>query len=274
MLDNLMKKPGLKWLALSVLTIVLVIISLVSWRYIASHPSTDDAYVQANIINIAPQISGPVAATFVNDNQYVKKGTILFTIDPKPYELAVANAAAKLEVVEKKAKRIVTLAKQGSASQEQSDELQAELTMAKTASQQAQLNLAYTQVVAPADGYITNYKLRTGTMLQAGNPVFALVENNTWWVDANYKETQLERIRPGQTATIELDMYQKPVFKGIVESISSGSGSTFSLLPPENATGNWVKVTQRFQVKIKITDVPANYRLRVGSSASVTIKAV
>ncbi len=105
-----------------------------------------------------------------------------------------------------------------------------------------------------------------------GRPLFALVEDSDWWVDAHFKETDITRLRPGQSAEIGLDMYPGLALKGTVESISAGSGATFSLLPPENATGNWVKVTQRYTVRIKIDGRPPNGQpLRVGASAKATV---
>ncbi len=129
-----------------------------------------------------------------------------------------------------------------------------------------------THVTAPGDGWVSNLNLRPGSVIQAGTPAFALIEDGHWWVDANFKETDLARIMPGQTATIRLDMYPGAKLDGVVESISAGSGSTFSVLPPENATGNWVKVTQRFPIRIRITSQPSSDQpLRVGASADVTI---
>jgi membrane fusion protein, multidrug efflux system len=129
-----------------------------------------------------------------------------------------------------------------------------------------------THVTAPAAGWVTNVSLRPGAIVQAGTPAFAIVEDGDWWVDANFKETDLGRIKPGQKAAIHLDMYPGLTLDGAVESISAGSGATFSVLPPENATGNWVKVTQRFPIRIKITSAPnPDKPLRMGSSASVTI---
>jgi membrane fusion protein (multidrug efflux system) len=129
-----------------------------------------------------------------------------------------------------------------------------------------------THVTAPAGGWVTNASLRPGAIVQAGTPAFAIVEDGDWWVDANFKETDLGRIKPGQKASIRLDMYPGLTLDGVVESISAGSGATFSVLPPENATGNWVKVTQRFPIRIKITSAPSPDKpLRLGSSATVTI---
>jgi membrane fusion protein (multidrug efflux system) len=129
-----------------------------------------------------------------------------------------------------------------------------------------------THFTAPAGGWVTNASLRPGAIVQAGTPAFAIVEDGDWWVDANFKETDLGRIKPGQKASIRLDMYPGLTLDGVVESISVGSGATFSVLPPENATGNWVKVTQRFPIRIKITSAPSPDKpLRLGSSATVTI---
>ncbi|MGA7374670.1 MAG: HlyD family secretion protein [Methyloceanibacter sp.] len=128
-----------------------------------------------------------------------------------------------------------------------------------------------THATAPADGLLSNVTLRPGATVQAGAPLFAIIEANRWWVDANFKETDLARIKVGQPATVRLDMYPGVNFDGIVESISSGSGASFSVLPPENASGNWVKVTQRFPVRISVANPPADKPLRVGASATVMI---
>ena len=129
-----------------------------------------------------------------------------------------------------------------------------------------------THVTAPTSGWVSSVKLRPGTVIQAGTPVFAIIEDGKWWVDANFKETDLARIKPGQEATIDLDMYPGIKLTGVVESISAGSGAVFSVLPPENATGNWVKVTQRFPVRIKITSAPdPDKPLRMGATATVRI---
>ncbi len=130
-----------------------------------------------------------------------------------------------------------------------------------------------THVIAPSDGILSNVSLRPGATVQAGTPLFAIIGSNAWWVNANFKETDLARIRLGQPATVRLDMYPTVTFDGVVESISAGSGAIFSVLPPENATGNWVKVTQRFPVRIRISNPPHDPTepLRVGASATVTV---
>lgn len=151
------------------------------------------------------------------------------------------------------------------------DDANARVRQAQVRLDRALLNLSYTNVKAPAAGYTTKFKLRTGATVKIGQPLFYFVEDGCWWIEANYKETQMKHIKPGQMAEIELDMYPGTKLKGYVESISRGSGAFFSLLPPENATGNWVKVTQRFPIRIVLLNVPKTIVPRVGASANVVI---
>ncbi len=145
----------------------------------------------------------------------------------------------------------------------------AAIKSAQTALDQARLDLAHTRITAPADGIIGEFDLRPGSFVSASSPLFALVEHDPVWVDANFKETDLPRIQPGQSATVTVDLLPGRTFRGEVEGLSPASGAAFSLLPPENATGNWVKITQRFAVRIRLLDpLP---ELRVGASAEVRI---
>jgi membrane fusion protein (multidrug efflux system) len=147
----------------------------------------------------------------------------------------------------------------------------ATIQAAVAAVEQAKLDLQRTHVVAPADGVVTNLTLRPGDVVQPGAPLFVIISNQHFWIDANFKETELNQIRPGETATIEVDMYPGREFHGVVESLSGGSGTAFSLLPPQNATGNWVKVTQRVPVRIRVTDPDPQWPLRVGTTATVKV---
>lgn len=137
---------------------------------------------------------------------------------------------------------------------------------------QALLNLSYTKILAPTDGIVSKVEqLQVGDYLKAAEPAFALVSNTDIWVEANFKETDLTYVRPGQTVTITVDLYPGTVFHGRVISLSPGTGASFSLLPPENATGNWVKVVQRLPVRISIEDLDPNLPLRLGLSANVNV---
>ncbi|MFD2112683.1 HlyD family secretion protein [Thiorhodococcus fuscus] len=296
--------------------------------YSSAHPSTSDAYLGRHLVNIAAQVSGPIQSVLVHNNQAVKRGDLLLTIDPEPFRLAVRKAEAQLQQAkesleaanarvdaaqaqlasaqanadqaERHAKRIADLVAKGSASKDVGDSAEqsrldaqgaltsarAELSAAKAARgalgddnaavrsaqaalDQARLDLQHTRIAAPADGIVGDFDLRPGSYVDSGSALFALVESHDVWVDANFKETDLPRIRPGQPATVSVDLLPGKDFKGEVEGLSPASGASFSLLPAENATGNWVKVTQRFAVRVRILDpVPA---LRVGASAEVRV---
>lgn len=137
--------------------------------------------------------------------------------------------------------------------------------------QQALLDLEYTRVTAPAAGRVTNLRLTAGTQVQANATQFVLVAENGYWVDANFKEGELPGIRPGQRARVELDAMPGTIFDGTVESISPGTGAAFALLPPQNATGNWVKTAQRVPVRIRLIDLPPDGTLPIGASATVRV---
>jgi membrane fusion protein (multidrug efflux system) len=319
-----------KWLIVILLLIVATIVGFRYWRHSQLYVSTDNAYVNANTVEIAAQISGAVTSVAVNNNQRVKKGDPLFDIDPRPYQVALdkgqaqlrlaeqsvsqqsaAVAAAQAQVAQRAAElknaqsnnaRTQRLVKQGFLSEQGSETArtqavtaaaalraaQANLEQARSALgatgadnagvqaaqaavDQAKLDLQHTHVTAPTQGVVANLSLRPGDTVQPGVPLFSLISNQEYWADANFKETELERIRPGLPATITVDMYPDHPFHGVVESVSGGSGTAFSLLPPQNATGNWVKVTQRVPVRVRFTNPDPNYPLRIGTTATVEI---
>ncbi|MGH7987206.1 MAG: HlyD family secretion protein [Candidatus Binataceae bacterium] len=143
---------------------------------------------------------------------------------------------------------------------------------ADAALETAELNLSYTRIRAPFDGIVTRKTAHAGNRVEAGEPLMAIVPVNRLYITANYKETQLTDVRVGQTADITLDIYPNYTYKAHVDSISSGTGAAFALLPPENATGNWVKVVQRVPVKVVLNEPPpVDKPLRMGLSAEVTI---
>lgn len=324
------KRQALFWVVIAIILCFGVYSYFLYQKY---WPYTDDAYVNANYINVAAQVSGPIAHLYVRNNEYVHKGQILFEIDPSLFvaqvqqqqanlilaiqqmeadeaavDVAAANvdaAQAQLTVNQKNYDRTITLVKRGEASIASGDdalgdlqssqanlvaaqnqliqakkilgdpgERNAQIKLAQAELQTAKLNLSYTKVYAPEDSYVTNFETRVGSMVTAQQTLFQLVEAHQWWVYANYKEDQMGRLQPGQPATITIDMYPGHRFKGYVESTSRGSGSIFSLLPPENATGNWVKVTQRFPVKVIIMEDDPKFPLRAGASSEVTINTL
>jgi len=148
----------------------------------------------------------------------------------------------------------------------------ANVQAAAAALDQAKLDLSRTHVAAPTDGVIANFNLQPGNVVQPGVALFVIVASQEFWVDANFKETQLKAIHPGQHATVTTDMYPDHPFEGVVQSVAGGAGSAFSLLPPQNATGNWVKVTQRVPVRVRIENPDPQHPLRIGTSATVKVR--
>jgi membrane fusion protein, multidrug efflux system len=314
--------------------IALVLAALIGgfafYHYSGLTRSTENAYINADVVNVAAQVSGRVTAVYVRDNQHVRKGDALFDIDPEPFAIALQRAEADLAQARQSARqdnaevsvaraqiaqiesdlanartsyaRDKELVAQHFLSQQTLDDAQtkqqslqaaleqarAKLTKALSAPQkpeergdvlkaqaaieQAKLDLEHTHVTAAQDGQISNLSLTAGSLVGVGEPLFALIAENSFHIDANFKETELPGIHPGQDVDIKIDMYPGQHFKGTVESLSGGTGTAFSLLPPQNATGNWVKIAQRVPVRIKLAQTDADHPLRIGATASVTVQ--
>jgi membrane fusion protein (multidrug efflux system) len=155
----------------------------------------------------------------------------------------------------------------------QAQSAEARMQLAKAALDQARLNLEYTTVKAPVAGIVSKKTVESGQVVQPGQPLMAIVPQEDLWVTANFKETQLEDMRSGQAATVSVDAFGGRVFRARVDSIASATGAKFSLLPPENATGNYVKVVQRIPVKLVFDEEQdAEHRLRPGMSVVVKVR--
>lgn len=169
--------------------------------------------------------------------------------------------------------RVDAAVRQAKAARSQIGQAKARVTQADAALDAARLELSYTTVTAPTSGIIGKKNVEVGQLIQSGQPLMAVVEDDTTWVLANFKETQLQQMRPGQVVDIEVDAYPDVVFHGRVDSLSPATGAKFSLLPPDNATGNFTKVVQRIPVKIVFTDPPDPQRpLRVGMNVVATVE--
>jgi membrane fusion protein, multidrug efflux system len=154
----------------------------------------------------------------------------------------------------------------------QAEEASARVSRARATLEQALLNHQYTELKAPVTGVVSHRSAEVGQVVQPGQPLLALVPLEDIWVTANFKETQLQQIRPGQPASISVDAYGGRKYRGRVDSIAAATGARFSLLPPENATGNFVKVVQRVPVKIVFEkDQDAEHLLRPGLSVTPTV---
>ncbi|HET9376570.1 MAG TPA: HlyD family secretion protein [Chthoniobacterales bacterium] len=277
--------------------ITLIIVGLALWaavslysRYI-ENPWTRDGQVRANIVGIAPRVSGPIIHVAVRDNQQVRTGDLLFEIDPSDFQAQVdiasgqvQNGEANLKQQEQNLQRQTELyknhvntAQDFQNAQDSAAAAQAQLASAKANLELAKLNLGYTKVFAPVDGYVTNMNTSEGTYVIAGKQLMALVDTNSFWIAGYFKETQLPHIRIGQKATITMIGYETQPFQGIVRSIGWGiyvqdgsdSDST-GLLPSISQTIDWVRLPQRFPVRIHVlgqSPVP----LRIGQTVSVAM---
>ena len=321
------------------------------WTWSQGHESTDNAFIDGHIAQVSPRVTGHVLKVYVEDNQLVKVGDVLFELDPADYQVlldeatskevgAKADLAAAQSVVEQ-ARAQVTVA-QANVSQAQAEAVrreaeltraqqdlaqyakahdsgalstmefgkaetsqqtaqaavdaahkavaaveaqvgqarstlaaregqvavaQAQITAAQAAVERAKLNLSYTRVTASGDGRVTRKSVEPGNYVVPGVPLLAIVAQDMW-ITANFKETQLTDMRVGQTVAVQVDAYPGMKLKGHIESIQQGAGARFSLLPPENATGNYVKVVQRVPVKIVIDEMPNDGRV-LGPGMSV-----
>ena len=330
-------------IALALGIAVLVVAGILFWLHERQYESTDDAFIDARIVRLAPQIAGRVMRVYVNDNDLVRAGQTIVEIDPgdvgarlqqaiaqqataqtdyqqaqtqirtaeATYARALSEAAAQraqahnaerdfqrylslqasnpLAVSQEQIDRASTAAR-SMAAQERAATQQALAARAAIAAARAQtagasarirtlqaqvsearLNFGYARIVAPVDGHISQRKVAVGSYVDPGQQMLAIVPLQMW-VTANFKETQLARMRPGQHVDISIDACPDADAEGHVDSIQRGAGQAFALLPPENATGNYVKVVQRVPVKIVFERVPRNCPLGPGLSVTPRVK--
>jgi membrane fusion protein (multidrug efflux system) len=256
--------------------------------YRATHVKTDDAFVEGNIHTIAARVGGSVRSVAVTDNQRVATGDLLVELDPADYRSKAEAARANLDLqrstlrlAESERKRAKALYDENVSSADRYDKAAsnheialAQVKLAEEQLRQAELNLGYTRVIAPSAGYVTRKSVQTGNQVSTGQPLMAIVDLDNLYIVANYKETEMERIRPGQPVRITVDAYSGRVLTGKVDSIMAGTGVSFSLFPAENATGNYVKVVQRIPIKIVLDPGADKDRLlRVGMSVVPTVLA-
>ena len=187
--------------------------------------------------------------------------------------LAVSQARQRINEARAALARAESQRRQVTVKEAEMERAEANLSQARADLSFAELQLSHTEVRAPADGVISKKTVEPGQVVQMGQPLFAIVPLQSVWVVANFKETQLARVKPGMPAQVEIDTFPGRVFNGTVDSLSAGTGARFSLLPPENATGNWVKVVQRIPVKIRLDarEFGNPHTLRAGMSAYVVI---
>jgi len=318
-----------------ILVLAALVLAWFIYKLYYANPRTDDAYVHANTASLAAHVSGQIMKLPINDNQRVKKGDLLFIVDPRPYKLALDTARTKLNLTEIEVKtlhdtinsanaqlaqqridaanakqyldRIVPLrqhdfvtdndvvearnkykateagvATAASELQKAQDALgilgdvNQRVRAAQEEIEDAQLNYDYCFVRAPFDGYVTNLNISEGQYANIGQPVLTLVDDRNWYVLAYFREDLLDRIRPGMRADISLLSYPGKRFQGEVQGIGWGlfqqNGATVAGLPEVEETLNWVRLNQRFPVRIVLQHADGDHPFRMGQTAVVTIR--
>ncbi len=259
------------------------------WRHYEEEPWTRDGRVRADILQVAPDVSGLITTVAVHDNQPVRKGDLLFTVDAPRYRLAVDQAQAaivaqlpalneaKSEAARNAALGDLVATEATQQSQAKVAQLSAALAQSKVALETAQLNLARTEVHAPIDGVVTNFDLQPGNYATAGRPLFAVIDRRSVYVVGYFEETKLKHIHVGDKVHVKL-MGDDAVVTGHVDSISSGIGerdtaTSGDLLSNPNPTFSWVRLAQRIPVRVALDSVPANLQLVAGRTATVEVLA-
>lgn len=353
------KKTNIKFLVITVSLVVLgSIYGIYKYNHALSHEQTDDAQIEKSMTPIIPRVAGYISKVYVKDNDYVKKGDTLFTIDKRDFKVKIEEAKAALigaesgfevakadigsalasisvseanvqsasgnietakvrlgratndfiryenlyknHTITKQQYEQALAAKQEAESQlkvllqqqrasafqksvieakskvsnKQTEVAAANIKRAQAVLEAAELNLTYTVVTAAIDGQVSKIDIQPGQLVQAGQFLFYIINNNEAWVVANFKETQLNKMVVGQQVTMTVDAYPDYEFKGTIASFSPATGSKFSLLPPDNATGNFVKTIQRLPVKIsldKTNDAKKIKLLRPGMNVEVDV---
>jgi membrane fusion protein (multidrug efflux system) len=313
---------------LTIVPALLILGGAYYWLTSGGSVSTDDAQVKQDIVSVSPQVAGPVQQVFVRNGTRVKKGDLLFRIDPAPFQVAleqaqaqlanarlqtsqlrtqaagtgadITGAAANLKIKQNAFARQQALLKKGfttradyedalnevrTAETELADARaraanahaaiapgeQPSIAQAQAAVDKAKLDLERTYIRAPMDGVVENAdNLQIGQMAVTGVGMLSLVHSTSAWVEANFKEKDVGRMVPGQRAKIEVDAYPGIDFPAHVQSVGAGTGSEFSLLPAQNANGNWVKVTQRVPIRIVFDGNPSKPMI-AGLSVNATV---
>lgn len=308
--------------------------ALLAWQRGGRFITNENAYVKADIVQIAPEISGRVTEVAIRDHARVQAGEVLLRIDSAPFHLALEKAEAELDAARslvetaratyrearselgelesradyliRQAGRQQLLAARGVAPTARMEETRSDAQVARerinvmrqrltrllttlngnpelpaddhptvrermAERNRAALDLVRTVVTAPVGGTIVNMRLQRGEQVRAATAIFALVSERRPWVEANMKETALTNVAVGQRVRVVLDIYPDVVWAGEVESISPAAGAEFAILPPQNASGNWVKVVQRLPVRIRLHPFPGEPSLRAGLTATVSI---
>ncbi|MEF1310724.1 HlyD family secretion protein [Vibrio mytili] len=257
-----------------------------------NNPWTRDGQVRANVIKVAPRVSGPIVNVAIQDNQEVNAGDLLFEIDPTTYEVALSQAEVGLERAKVNARgkqieyeRLKDIRTKDRGAVSHKDLIRREiayeesLLQIKSAEEQlksAKLNLGFTKVYATVDGFVSNLDIRNGTQAVANQPLLALIDKNSFWVFGFFRENQLTQIKSGNSARVTLMSHPDTPIDGTVDSIGWGiaprDGTVgYNLLPNVNPVFQWIRLAQRIPVRVSLKELPEGVELRFGLSASIMV---
>ncbi len=243
------KGPAFAKIALGGAAALLAAAGITAYLVHASHyETTDDAYITGHVHDVSSRVAGTVVEVPIDDNQAVRRNDVLVRLDPRDFQINVDKAQADYDHASADFERVDELRGDGAISKQDYDQARNALRVAQASLDDANDQLGYCTVAAPTDGVVGNKTVQTGNRVAVGTILMSVVEDV--WIVANYKETQVGAMRPGQRVRIHIDEIPGHDFDGWIDSLSPGSGSTFALLPPENATGNFTKIVQRVPVKI------------------------
>jgi membrane fusion protein, multidrug efflux system len=268
-----------------------VVITLYVWGIVERHPRTDDATARANVVGIAPRVSGQILKLSVQDNQAVKEGDVLFEIDPEDYKLVLEKAKAELATVDQQLAqaqddlhRLEPLLPHGFTTADAVDKARTAVTTLQAQREGAiasinldELHLSYCKVIAPFSGRVINLNISAGAHVTDGVPVFSLLDTSKWYVIANFREAEIRHMAPGSEAIVYLSSAPNQRFRGKVQGIGwavKPEGETdlpFGAVPIVKRELNWVRVAQRFPVRIEVEN-PDQDLFRMGASAVAIIK--
>ena len=253
---------------------IALLLVVLYWAFYGSrYVSTDNAYTATEIAQVTPEVDGSIKSVNVVDTNSVKAGEVLAEIDPRDMQVAYDKAKANYDRAKIDYDRRKALSASGSVSADELTRSENDLALASANFREATLNLERTTIRSPIDGVVAKRQVQLGQRVRAGTPLMVIVPLHKLHVDANFKESELEKLQIGQSVRLTSDLYgSRVIYHGVVDGFSGGTGAAFATIPAQNATGNWIKVVQRVPVRLSLKpEELAENPLSVGVSMRVRV---
>ena len=266
------KKKPVRVIVVGLLAVAMMItgVGYYWYVYLERFVGTDDAYIEADLYPVNSRIMGYMKEVNVAEGDKVKKDDVLASIDDADIDFELNFKKMKLQKAENDQKRAKELHNSNAISEFDLENAETAYKGALADFQATEIKLKYSRVLSPSDGVVAKRAVQPGQFVQPGQVLVIVVDDRKPWIKANFKETQIEHLNPGQSVRVWLDSYPHAVVTGRVETIFPSSGAKLSILPPENATGNFTRIVQRIPVKISL-HAPENVHLRPGMSVQVSV---